>query len=69
MGVVRLLVDRKLRGEFALVADVWQGLGLGVELTDFIVGVARDYGLLEIDLYVSSDNLRMIGLTEKMELN
>jgi acetyltransferase len=66
VGVVRLVLDDdKKRGEFALVvADAWQGQGLGGELTDFIVQVARDFGLIEIRCLVSSDNFRMIKLAE-----
>lgn len=67
VAVGRLEVDAKRRhGEFALViADAWQGVGLGAELVGFLIGVARDYGLLELHCYVSADNLRMIGLAER----
>lgn len=67
IAVGRLEVDGKARrGEFALVvADAWQGMGLGVELLGYLIGVARGYGLLELHCYVSSDNMRMIGLAER----
>jgi acetyltransferase len=67
VAVGRLEVDgKRRRGEFALVvADAWQGVGLGAELVGFLIGVAGDYGLLELHCYVSADNLRMIGLAER----
>lgn len=67
VAVGRLEVDVKQRqGEFALVvADAWQGVGLGAELMSSLVAIARDYGLLELHCYVSGDNLRMIGLAER----
>jgi acetyltransferase len=70
IGEVRLVLDSDRRqGEFALaVADDWQGLGLGIELLNYIINVARDYGLSEIHCFVSSDNERMILLAEKAGL-
>ncbi len=68
VAVARLEVAKKA-GEFALViADAWQGLGLGLELLRYLVGIARDYGLVELHCFVSSDNLRMIALAEKVGL-
>jgi acetyltransferase len=67
VAVARLILDepRKL-GEFAIViADLWQGLGLGWEMLDFIIWIARDYELVEIHCFVSSDNDRMIALAKK----
>lgn len=70
VGVARLEVEPKARrGEFALVvADAWQGRGLGIELLGYLIRIARDYALLELHCFVSSDNLRMIGLAEKFGL-
>jgi acetyltransferase len=70
VGVVRLVLDSDMRqGEFALVvADAWQGLGLGIEFLNYIIKVARDYGLSEIHCFVSSDNKRMILLAKKVGL-
>ena len=67
VAVGRLEVDVKQRhGEFALVvADAYQGLGLGAELLSSLIGIAGDYELLELHCYVSGDNLRMIGLAEQ----
>ncbi len=70
VAVVRLMVDREVRnGEFALVvADAWQGIGLGAALLEYVIQIAGDYGLLELHCTVSSDNLKMIGLAEKFGL-
>ena len=67
VGVVRLVVNRNLgQGEFALVvADAWQGMGLGWQLTTYIIKIAKDYGLKEIHCIISSDNRKMIKLAEK----
>jgi acetyltransferase len=70
IAVARLTISRKTgRGEFALViADAWQGLGLGTELLVYLIKVARDYELEELYCVLSSDNIRMIGLAEKFGL-
>jgi acetyltransferase len=70
VAVVRLMVDREEgNGEFALVvADAWQGVGLGAALLEDVIQIAGDYGLLELHCTVSSDNLRMVGLAEKFGL-
>jgi acetyltransferase len=67
VGAVRLVVDRRLgQGEFALeVADAWHGMGLGWQLTDYIIKIAKDYGLKEIHCIISSDNHKMIELARK----
>jgi acetyltransferase len=67
VAVARLIVEsEKRQGEFALVvADAWHGLGLGAKLLDYIIKIAQDYMLEEIHCFVSSDNLKMIGLAEK----
>lgn len=67
VAVARLVFPDKRRGEFALViADAWQGLGLGAELMNYTLNIARDFGLLEIHFFMSSDNIRMLGLAKKL---
>lgn len=68
VAVIRLVLnDDRRHGEFALVtADAWQGLGLGTELLGYIIKIAGDYGLEGLHCFISSDNLRMIGLAKKM---
>ena len=70
IAVARLILSLKdRRGEFALViADAWQGLGLGKELLAYLIKIARDYQLEELNGVLSSDNYRMIGLAEKFGL-
>ena len=70
IAVARLILSLKgNRGEFALViADAWQGFGLGTELLAYLIKIARDYQLDELYGVLSSDNYRMIGLAEKFGL-
>jgi acetyltransferase len=70
IAVARLILSLKdRRGEFALViADAWQGVGLGTELLVYLIKIARDYQLEELYCVLSSDNSRMIGLAEKFGL-
>jgi acetyltransferase len=67
IAVARLILSLKdRRGEFALViADAWQGFGLGTELLAYLIKIGRDYQLEEIYCVLSSNNDRMIGLAEK----
>jgi acetyltransferase len=54
------------KGEFAvLVADQWQGLGLGSKLTDYVVDAAKDMRLEKISAYVLPDNYKMLKLCAK----
>ncbi|TNY37357.1 GNAT family N-acetyltransferase [Thermomonospora catenispora] len=42
-----------------LVEDAWQGRGLGRELTDLMLMLGRDRGLVELRATVLADNVRM----------
>jgi acetyltransferase len=54
-------------GEFAvLVADPWQGRGLGTELLRRIVAVARAERLDRVGADISAENERMAGVAEKL---
>jgi acetyltransferase len=70
ISVARLIMSLKdRRGEFALViADAWQGFGLGTELLAYLIKIARDYQLEELYCVLSSNNDRMIKLAEKFGL-
>jgi acetyltransferase len=70
IAVARLVLDPdRQRGEFALtIADAGHGYGLGGELLNYLISIARDYGLEEIHCFVSSDNPKMIALAKKMGL-
>jgi acetyltransferase len=64
-----MLSLKNKRGEFSLViADAWQGFGLGTELLAYLIKIARDYQLEELYCVLSSDNYRMIRLAEKFGL-
>lgn len=68
VGVGRLIIepDRK-RGEFAvLVADDFQGKGLGTKLTDMLIEIALEKGLHSIFGIVLPENTKMIGLCKKL---
>jgi acetyltransferase len=67
VGVGRLILDRDNSGEFAvLVADDFQGHGLGLKLCDMLIAIAQDKGLKSIYGIAINDNWRIIGLTKKM---
>jgi acetyltransferase len=70
IAVARLILSCKdRRAEFSLViADAWQGFGLGTELFAYLIKIARDYQLEELYGVLSSDNCRMIRLAEKFGL-
>ena len=70
IAVARLILSLKdRRGEFALViADAWQGFGLGTELLGYLIKIASDYQLEELYCVLSSNNDRMIRLAEKFGL-
>jgi acetyltransferase len=68
IGVSRLILDpNRRRGEFAVViADKYQGKGLGTKLVDMLIEVARDKGVEAIYGVVMSGNMAMIRLCEKL---
>lgn len=68
IGVVRIISDAWMEGaEYAIVvADPWQGLGLGRKLTNFILEIAKDKGIKKIFATVLSGNQGMIGLFKKL---
>jgi acetyltransferase len=67
VGMAQLTLDCCGLGEFALVvADAWQGKGLGEELMAYTLKIGEDQGLCEIHFFVSTDNIRMIALAKKL---
>jgi acetyltransferase len=68
IGVSRLILEaNKKRGEFAVVvADKYQGKGLGVKLVDMLIEFAKEKGIEIIYGVVMAENLRMIRLCEKL---
>ena len=68
IGVSRLILEaNKKRGEFAVViADKFQGKGLGIKLVDMLIEVAREKGVETIYGIIMSENIKMISLCEKL---
>jgi acetyltransferase len=68
IGVSRLILEsNRKRGEFAVViADKYQGKGLGTKLVDMLIEVAREKGVEVIYGVVMSENLKMINLCESL---
>ncbi len=68
LGVVRVSLepDRK-RGEIAfIVADPWQGLGLGTKMVEYAIEIAKEMGVETLYAIMLPDNYRAISLTRKM---
>jgi acetyltransferase len=68
VGVARLIIQRGSRsGEFAvLVADGFQKVGLGLKISDMIIGIALEKKLQRIYGTVLNDNTKMIELAKKL---
>jgi len=67
-GVVRLIVEPDEKsGEVAvIVADPWQGLGLGTKMVDYILEICKDKKLETVYAEMLKDNFRAINLMKKM---
>lgn len=68
IGVARYVLEADGRGcEFALViADDWQGRGIGRKMLEKLAAVARSRGLAHIYGDVLSTNQHMLGLCRKL---
>jgi acetyltransferase len=68
LGVVRLIVEPDGKtGEIAfIIADPWQGLGLGSKMLDFMIEICKDKKLDTIYGIMLPDNYRAINLMRKM---
>ncbi len=71
LGVVRLIIETDGKnGEIAfIVADPWQGLGLGSKMVDHMIEICKDKGLETIYAFMLPDNYRAIRLLKKMGFN
>ena len=69
IGVVRLMGDAwQERAEYAIVvADAWQGQGLGSQMTDFILAIAKDRGIKTVYAEVLEQNKTMNHLLSKRD--
>lgn len=71
-GVVRLVTDtnNSESAEFAIVvADEWQGLGLGNEFTNLILSIAKKKGIKRIYATVLQANTTMLHMFRKRKFN
>jgi acetyltransferase len=68
LGVVRLITEPDGKtGEIAfIVADPWQGLGLGSKMLDFMIEICKDKKLETLYGIMLPDNYRAINLMRKM---
>jgi acetyltransferase len=68
VGVGRLVIQPGTKiGEFAtLVADDFQGIGLGHKLTDILIGIAQEKGLTGLYGVILKDNAKMVGLARSL---
>jgi acetyltransferase len=68
LGVVRVSLEpNRKNGEIAfIVADPWQGLGLGTKMIDHVIDICEDMGVEEVYAIMLPDNRRAISLMEKM---
>jgi len=71
VGTAQLLSDPNHEAaEYAvLVADPWQGHGLGGELTSFCLQIAHEWGVGRVIAEFLPDNMRMIRILEAREFN
>jgi acetyltransferase len=68
LGVVRVSLEPdKKQGEIAfIVADPWQGLGLGTKMVDYAIEIAKDMGVETLYAIMLPDNYQAINLMKKM---
>ncbi len=69
VGVGQLHADPDhITAEYAvLVADLWQGRGLGSELTDFCLKVAKQWGIRKVMGEFSPSNVRIIRILQSRQ--
>ena len=68
LGVTRLSIEPDGKsGELAfIVGDVWQNLGLGTKMVDYVLDIAKEKGVENVYSIMLLDNYRAISLTRKM---
>ncbi len=68
LGVVRVSLEPDGKtGEIAfIVADPWQGLGLGTKLVDYAIEICKDMKIEGLFAIMLPDNYRAINLMKKM---
>jgi acetyltransferase len=68
LGVARIIYANDLKeAEFSVVvADQWQGKGIGAALLQRCLSIARDQGLENVTGFVLAENTQMLALGKKM---
>jgi acetyltransferase len=68
VGTGRLLIQPDYEvAEFAvMVADDFQGVGLGLKLCDLLIGIGREKGVKQIYAIVLNENVKMINLGKRL---
>lgn len=68
LGVARLCMQAdKKTGEIAfIVADPYQGPGLGTKMVDHVIGICRKLGLESVYATMLPDNVKAIKLAKKL---
>jgi acetyltransferase len=71
LGVARLSIESDEKsGEMAfIVSDYWQGLGLGTKMVDYVLDIAKEKGIDNVNAIILQDNYRALSLTKKMGFN
>jgi acetyltransferase len=71
LGVARLSIESDEKsGEMAfIVSDYWQGLGLGTKMVDYVLDIAKEKGIDDVNAIIMQDNYRALSLTKKMGFN
>ena len=66
-GVVRMISDpwNEVAEYAILVADTYQGMGLGRLLTNFIIEIAAEWGISRLEAQVLNNNRAMLHLLRK----
>lgn len=67
IAVARFVEESPQEADFAIVvADAWQGLGLGHELISRLIAAARRYGLRKVSGHVLATNTGMLALARRL---
>jgi RimJ/RimL family protein N-acetyltransferase len=67
VGVARFVVESPQEADIAIVlADAWQGLGLGRELMSRLIVAARRYGVRKLSGHVLATNTGMLALARRL---
>lgn len=68
IAVARIVGEGKTmeKAEFALIiADSWQGKGLGSQMTDYMITIAKDMGFQKLYALLYSHNVQMEGILRR----